>query len=179
MVIEMSYTVYFSLKEIRYYSDDAIAEMNKTFTRAFRRELTRLEKLTEIPFNRIRDSYWSDSKYDDSLCNRYFHEDAMDCCFIDRNFNFNATDRKIYDIAIKKAILAVQRKFNDPLKASCDDGFIYTKNGIKFTGIGLSKEFEPVRTIKVKLHEMPIVYQNKEGEAILTEKYDWMEINNI
>lgn len=173
----MGYTIYFALKEIRHYSDEMIVEMNKTFARSYRRELSRLEKITGIPFNSIRDKYWSNSELDDAdlkLLSQYFPEDNMDCCFIERDINYFKTNREMYDIAIKKAILAVQRKFDDPLGACCDDGFIYDKNGITFTGIGLSEEYQPVKSIKVKFSDMPITFKNKGGEMDTTLSYEWI-----
>lgn len=171
----MGYTVYFGLKEIRCYTDEMIVEMNKTFARSYRRELSRLEKMTKIPFNTIRDDYWSSSAYNDSeLHDQYFPEDAMDCCFINRGFNFVKTNERFYDIAIKKAILAVQRKFNNPLEAYCDDGFIYEKNGITLTGVGMSERYQPVKLIKVKFSDMPITFKNKGGEMDTTTVYNWI-----
>ena len=172
----MGYTVYFSLSEIRFYDDETLVEINKTFARSYRRELTRLEKATGIEFNSIRDKYWSGEGYDEELFYQHFPEDANDCCFIERGGNYIKTNRKIYDIAIKKAILAVQKKFNNPLHAYCDDGFLYKKSGIIFAGAGLSEEYQPVKRIKVKFADMPISYQNKGGKADITIGYEWMEI---
>ena len=86
------------------------------------------------------------------------------------------SNRKIYAIVIKKAILAVQKKFNNPLHAYYDDGFLYRKNGIIFAGAGLSEGYQPVKRIKVKFADMPISYQNKGGKADMTMEYEWMGI---
>lgn len=176
----MGYTVYFPIKDFEMgtlYSDEGIAEMNKTFTRAFRRELTRLEKVTGIPLNAIRDKFWSTDDEEEGFDKEYllyFAEDCPDGSFIEPyNFNFIKTDRKLYDIAIKKAVLAVQRKFNNPLKAWCDDGFSYNKNGITITGEGLIDKYKPARVKKITFSDMPVTYKTKGAGMVTDGSYDW------
>lgn len=175
----MGYTIFFPMKNDEIsanYSDKLIAEMNKTFTRAYRRELTELEKATKIPLNTIRDKFWSTNidQMNDSIFGTYFVEDSGDGFFIERDaFVFIKTNRKLYDIAIKKGILAVQRKFNNPLQAWCDDGFIYNKNGITNTGEGLIDEYKPMKARKIKFSEMPITFKTKGGLMTTEGTYDW------
>lgn len=175
----MGYTVYFPIRDDKprmHYSDEMISEMNRTFTRAYRRGLTEIEKATKIPLNAIRDRYWSTDidETNDSLFRTHFLEDSGDGFFIERDaFVFIKTNRQLYDIAIKKAILAVQRKFNNPLFAWCDDGFIYNKNGITLTGEGLIDEHKPLKPKKVKFSEMPITYKTKGGWQSTDGEYDW------
>lgn len=172
----MDYTIYYSLKELRFYNDRVIAEMNKTFARSYRRELTRLEKATGIPFNAIRDDYWAEVQDSEIIHDRHFYEDVPDCCSIEKDMNYIKTDRRLFDIAIKKAILAVQKKFDNPLESHCDDGFVYDKRGITFTGAGMADEYQPVKPIRVKFADMPITFRNKGGEMDETLPYDWIGI---
>jgi hypothetical protein len=64
------------------------------------------------------------------LKDKYFHESFCGSMLGTAEFEFCKTARKLYDLAVKKALVEAQRLSDNAWEITCDDGGHYTKDTV-------------------------------------------------
>ena len=60
----------------------------------------------------------------------YFHEDFVGKMLNESEFQFCKTARKLYDSAVKEALIEAQKLSDNAWEVTCDDGGVYLKDTI-------------------------------------------------
>jgi len=109
----------------------------------------------------------------------FFHESFSGEMLGNDRFGFCKTARKKYDKAVKSALIKAQKLSGNAWNVHCDDGCVYTKEGVVFDGSGLYEWAKPKKPVKFQLDDLPIEYETKGDQSHPSCKakigeYDWV-----
>ena len=123
----MGYTVYFEL--VKEVPESVLAVARQKAKRAYEGALSHLSSPTGKTLERVRrdarERRGNDNEYRECFFESFYPESIGE-----HAFDFVKTGRRVYDFAVKKALIEFQKATGDALRVRCDDGCEYTSGTV-------------------------------------------------